>query len=58
MAGWIPEPERWSYVVDLNRVDELLAAAAELECFELQWRAWLRTPAGRFEVYYAARTRP
>ena len=58
MAGWIPEPERWSYVFDLSSVDDELAAAAEVEYFELQWHAWLRTAEGRFEMYYAARTRP
>ena len=57
MGGWIPEPESWSYVFDLSRVDEELAAAAEVEYFELQWRAWLRTAEGRFEVFYAARRR-
>jgi len=58
MAGWIPEPERWSYVFDLSSVDNELAAAAEVEYFELQWHAWLRTAEGRFEVFYATKTRP
>jgi hypothetical protein len=58
MAGWIPEPESWSHVFDLSGVNEELAAAAEVEYFELQWHAWLRTAEGRFEVFYATKTRP
>lgn len=29
----------------------------EIESFDTQWTAWLQTPRGLFELYYAERTR-
>ncbi len=58
MAGWIPEPEQWSFAIDVSRIDEFLAPCAEVEEFLREFRLWLETPEGRFDSYYAARTRP
>ena len=43
--------ERW---VD----HELFLLREEVERFEWEWRAYLASPLGRFEVFYAERTRP
>ena len=44
-------PGRW---VD----HQLFRLRDELERFEWEWRAYLASPRGRFEAWYAARTRP
>jgi len=36
---------------------QMLLPRAEIIAFEDQYRRWLRTPAGRFATYYAARGR-
>jgi hypothetical protein len=35
----------------------VFALRDEIESFDGQWTAWLESPRGRFEVYYAERRR-
>jgi hypothetical protein len=42
-----------------HRTEHVMALAfAEIELFEPELRDYLDSPQGRFEVFYAARTRP
>jgi hypothetical protein len=44
-------PERWAD-------HQLFRLRDEVDRFEWEWRVYLASPQGRFEVWYAARTRP
>lgn len=35
----------------------VFALRAEIDSFDAVWTAWLETPHGRFELFYAERTR-
>ena len=55
----LPRSERDEHACDESqRIRfELLQLRAEIECFDAQLTAWLRTPEGRFAVFCAARSR-